>query len=227
MHSNVVAALACFTRAYTDLEAATNLAKSGYVGQARTLLRGAYESAGLARVLAKEPEEADKWVFREHWIPDGRVRKSIAQRLGEGSKLAYDTFYQRASDMAHPTAAYTLPYLFTEDGRVKPRFKPSSHPAMTDLALHEVLLGAIFCCFAVRLGAVDESIIDPNWRQSLTELARKVTGLPMEHLDRDWDAERSQFVRIRESVMTSEQLNTTLLDHANSFDNVKRRSDEA
>lgn len=226
MHSNVVAALACFTRAYRNLEAATTLAKSGYGGQARILLRDVYESAGLARMLAHDPEAADQWVFREHWIPDGQVRRHIAQRIGEESRLAYDTFYQRASDMAHPTAQYTLPYLFAEDGRVRPQLKSRPNTVANDLTLLEVLLAAIFCCFAVRMAAVDESIIDPKWRQTLTELARRVTGQPLEHLDRDWQAERNEFARLRANVKTCDDLEDVLREHPNSYDNVRERADD-
>src|SRR5690349_4110114 len=71
--SNELSALACYTRAFRGLRAATILATEGLYLEARVYMRDVYESAGLGRLLAMNPKKADKWLLQERWIKDNEV----------------------------------------------------------------------------------------------------------------------------------------------------------
>lgn len=90
---NDLGSLACFTRAFRDLRAATLLAMTGYSSASRAVLRSAYEAAGLGRLLSHQPQLAEKWLRNGRWVPDREVRRDIeAQTIsqGEGSQLSTD-----------------------------------------------------------------------------------------------------------------------------------------
>src|SRR5215467_11744278 len=71
---NDLSATACFGRAYRQLRAAVTLLMSGYYTEARVILRSTYECAAAARMLAKDPQRAEKWLRKERWFPDREVR---------------------------------------------------------------------------------------------------------------------------------------------------------
>ncbi len=75
--SNDFAALACLARAVRQLDAALQLALFGYYSEVPTLVRGAYESAGLARIVAKDDEKGERWVRQGAWVPDREVRAEL------------------------------------------------------------------------------------------------------------------------------------------------------
>lgn len=52
---------------------------------------------------------------------------------------------------------------------------------------------AIFACFALRNAAAGEGALPPSWRQDLKEVAEKVIGTSLPHLERDWYEEQKRY----------------------------------
>jgi hypothetical protein len=65
MFANDYGARVCLTVAARQLRASAFLAFIAYYPESRILLRSVYESASLARVLAKDPDLAERWL-RKH-----------------------------------------------------------------------------------------------------------------------------------------------------------------
>jgi len=221
---NDLGAFACFTRTFRDLRGATLLTLRGYHGQARALLRGAYEAAGLGRLLAKDPELAEKWLRKEHWIPDREVRAYIkTQTLPDDDGSPYQEFYKLASAWAHPSARSTVPLVLEPDGSVHPKLMTRFDPDAVETMLREIAAEAVFACFALQRALVDIEVLPATWRQRLAELATEVMGHEMPHLNRDWDAEQRRFEAMQAHVLPADQLEDHLRTHPNSWDNVRSR----
>ncbi|HEY9562629.1 MAG TPA: hypothetical protein VIR30_02565 [Nocardioides sp.] len=114
--ANEFGAIACFSRSHGSLRAATALAVSGYYTDVEPLLRSAYESASLGRMLAKQPELADKWLLQNEWTPDRIVRRWVEEERGPGEADAYAAYYRQASNATHPTAQAALRSIAFDDG---------------------------------------------------------------------------------------------------------------
>lgn len=71
---NDISALACLGRSYRQLRAAVTLMMNGYCTEARVILRSVYGNAAVARMLARDPQKAEKWLRKQHWYPDREVR---------------------------------------------------------------------------------------------------------------------------------------------------------
>jgi hypothetical protein len=93
VYPNDVSALACLTRAYWLLRASYMLMISGYPQEVRVLLRVVYESSGLARMLARDPDRAEKWLREQHWFPDREVRRWFAESVPNDSNSASDCLF--------------------------------------------------------------------------------------------------------------------------------------
>lgn len=91
--TNVVGALACYTRAFRGIRAATILATSGLYLESRVYARDIYESASLARMLAKRPDKADSWMLADRWINDNEVRQYAHHFTAPGTPIA-DSAYR-------------------------------------------------------------------------------------------------------------------------------------
>src|SRR5438874_1901765 len=74
---NDLAAVTLLARALTELSAALHLSVSGFHSEIASIIRGPYESAGLARVLAKDPDLAERWLREGTWVPDRQVRGTL------------------------------------------------------------------------------------------------------------------------------------------------------
>jgi len=83
--ANDFCAHACLTMACRQLQATQVLLLHSFYSEARILLRTVYESAGIARMLAKEPELADRWLRKRHWFPERQVRDWLDGAFGRGS----------------------------------------------------------------------------------------------------------------------------------------------
>ena len=224
---NDLGSFACFTRTFRDLRAATHLALSGYEGQARALLRDAYESAGLGRLLAHDLELAEKWLRKGHWVPDRVVRASIeGQVLPDGEQSPYQEYYRLASAWAHPTARSTVPLVLDPDGATQPKLLTRFNQGTLEMLLREIVGEAVFACFALKRAMVDEQILLPAWREQLAKLAEEISGQAMPHLHRDQEAEQRDFEAIQANVLSADQLEDYLRDHPNSWDSVRRRTTE-
>ena len=110
MFPNDFAALACLARAYRLLRGTFTLMVWGYGTEAQVLLRSVYEAAALARMLAKDPTRAEKWVRKQQWFPDREVRSWFANAGANNASTPeeilkiYGTAYKQGSVRAHPTA---------------------------------------------------------------------------------------------------------------------------
>ncbi|WP_412539443.1 hypothetical protein R8Z50_26825 [Longispora sp. K20-0274] len=220
---NDFSARACLTRSYRQLRAAITLLTYGYYGEALATLREVYESAGLARVLAKDAKMAEQWIKKGQWFPDSKVRGWIADAwdLSEDKAGIYGQHYKRMSAWAHPTASSSM-HLVTF-GEAGPSFRTETVYDATffGLCMKEIAATAVFACFAVRNAAANEALIDPAWRKQLHELTEKISGEELEHLQRDWDAEERRFEALVERVRPEAELDDHLREHPLSWENLK------
>lgn len=229
---NEVSALACYTRAFRGLRAAGILATESLYHEARKQARDVYESAGLARMLAKRPDKAEAWLVQERWIKDNEVRQYIENLLLPQieTESPYRRFYRDACDQVHPMARSTLPLIWTAGAAVA-HFEPKleSRPDEVELekVLKELIAVAVFVGFTIlRAAAGDESWAPPQWRRALFELA--VEALPDmddSHLQRDWAGEQREYEAVQAAVVHEHDLSQRLDAHPNSQRNVHRRRD--
>lgn len=226
---NEVAALACYTRAFRSLRAAALLATDGLYHEARTQLRDVYESAGLARMLAKRPDKADEWLVRQRWVKDNEVRDYIEKLVlpnMPAEDSPYRAHYRDTCEVLHPTARSTLPLVWSAaDARFRPRLQGEYDETELSTVLLEIAAEAVFVGFTILRAAGDESWAPPEWRQALYELAADVLpGTDLSHLHRDWVQEERNFQRIQSAVLRADQIEEAISTHPNSQRNVRLRA---
>jgi len=225
---NELSALACYTRAFRALRAATVLAMEGLYLEARVYLRDVYESAGLGRVLAMKPEKAEAWLISERWVKDNEVRQFIESLVMPGqsaSNSPYREYYRQAGDLHHPTARACLPLVLNEpDGMCEPILESIFDADTIDAVLREIALESTFVCFTIITAAADPDAINPDWRRDVHELATELSGeINLTHLERDWETERARFEDFQRHVLTGRDMNAALHTDPNSVHNVRRR----
>ncbi len=225
--TNEVAALACYTRAFRALRAATILALEGLYLEARVYARDVYESAGLARYLAKRSAKADEWMEGK-WVKDNEVRQYAERFVApvEGVPSSpYREYYRQSSDLHHPTVWGCLPLLFAgPEEPCRPRLASEYSEGDLEKVLHEIASEAVFVCFTIINAAADPLVLWPEWRKAVEDLARELA--PEEdwsHLERDWEAMRREFEELRSHMIDSAAIDAELDRHPNSVQNVKRR----
>lgn len=203
--ANVVSSVACFTRAYRQVRAALLLAHVGYYSEVGLLLRGAYESAGTGQRLAKEPDEADKWLRKNQWWPEKVVRarlRALVERDVADADMDYAAFYRVVSADSHPTAVSTVGLLNVDAVGFRPRLSSQYDEAAFTEMLWRSAAVCVFACFALRNATPDERVLHPEWRRALHECMRvlsQASGKGAEavaHLDRDWGMERDHWKMI-------------------------------
>jgi hypothetical protein len=223
--ANDLSATACLARAFRQLRAAITLMMSGYYAETYVILRGAHECAGAARMLAKQPDRADKWLRNQAWWPDREVRNWFADspnsvRTSEEIKSSYSFAYRRLSRWSHPTALACLRLVMgDEDG---PRLDVESKFAEDEFrdCVVSITGAALFSCFALRNAAVSEKAIDPQWRQRLYELARVITDSDMAHLERNWEQEQHLYDALQQRVQAADNLISKLRNDPRSWQNL-------
>jgi hypothetical protein len=228
---NDLAAFACLIRSYRALRGASSLLLLGYYGEVRLILRSVYESATLSRMLAKEPQLAEKWLRKDRWFPDREVRAWMAgmrtNNPAEASELAegYARVYRQMSTWAHPTALSCLPLISPDDDDLT---RPGLHlstkfdaDAVKSVIL-EITFAAVFACFAFKNCLVDERAIHPQWRQYLYDFARRVSGQDMPHLERDWEEQQRFYEELARKVQSADHLDDHLRQSPFSWDNISR-----
>jgi hypothetical protein len=220
---NELAAAVVLARGYRQLQAAWVVTSHGFLAEARNLLRSVYESAGLARVLAKEPKLADEWVREGKWVPDGRVRQWLGDVRHDAPEEVgkYQDLYAEASAWAHPTAKSCMCQLSVEEDHfyLSPSISFDEEASRGTVAL--LAATALFACFAFRNAVVDERAIDPAWRKDLYDLAREASADPMPHLDRDWAAENAHYDAVMANLRDRRYLNGQLRTHPRAYANLK------
>lgn len=220
---NDLAAAVALARSYRQLQAAWVVTSHGFLAEARNLVRSVYESAGLARVLAKDPKLADQWIRDGKWFPDVRVRQWLSDvRHDPPEKVStYQNFYSEASAWAHPTAESCMGQLSVKDDHffLNPKITFDERASRATIAL--LADSALFACFAFRNAVVDERAIDPAWRKDLYDLAREISGEPMTHLDRDWEAEKDHYDAVMANLRDRRYLKGQLRTHPRAYANLK------
>lgn len=234
---NAVASVACFTRAYRQLRAAALLAHAGYYSEVGSLLRGVYEAAGTGQKLAKEPEEAERWLEKEEYWPEKKVRSRLnglveTDEERQEAERQYAAFYRLASAEAHPTAASTLPLLSVSGGTISPRLETTFEQSQFENCLWRIAAVGTFACFAMRNAAVNERAIPPGWRALLHALQAQLVEAKgsgdedLSHLKRDWEAEQRSFNEIVERTLRAEGIEERLRAHPLSWDNLNESGDD-
>ena len=230
--SNELSALACYTRSFRGLRAATVLAMEGLYLEARVYLRDVYESAGLGRLLAMNPKKADDWLLRERWIKDNEVRQYVEKFTmpgGSEGSSPYREYYRQASELHHPTMRGCLPLILdSADAICVPRLESSFDSDILDKILHEIAVECTFVCFTMINAAASPDIIWPEWRKAVHELAMSLVGdSDLDHLKRDWDADQERFDAIASHVLAGDDAEQAIDQHPNSVRNTVRRSRES
>jgi len=228
LFSNVVAGLSGLIRASQGLQAAAMLAVFGFYTEARATIRGVYESAGVARMLAHDPEVSEKWMRKNEWIPDRRSREFAAAMAGgdEDAKIPHQEYYKRASASAHPSALTTLPYMFDSNGNIRAMLYPEFNADLFISLSNEITVEALFVAYCFKNALADPDMMPPDWYRALAQHAREFSGLPLDHLEDDWEERERRFRSLHSQVRPAEEIDDFLRAHPNSAYNLKQRAGE-
>ncbi|QUC61955.1 hypothetical protein IOD14_37185 [Streptomyces sp. A2-16] len=219
---NDLAAAVALARSYRQLQAAWVVTAHGFLAEARNLLRSVYESAGLARVLAKDPKLADRWIRDGKWFPDVRVRQwlSDVRRDPPDEVEKYQHFYTEASAWAHPTAESCMGQISVEEDHFHLNPNITFDEAACKETVSLIASTTLFACFAFRNAVVDERAIDPAWRRDMYDLAREMSNESLPHLDRDWEAEKAHYDAVMANLRDRRYLKGQLSTHPRSYANL-------
>jgi hypothetical protein len=228
--TNLLAAVACYTRAFRGIRTATLLATSGLYLEARVYARDVYESSSLARMLAKRPDKADEWLRADHWINDNEVRQFAQKFTAPGMPItesAYRDYYRIASDLHHPTAMACLPLVLASPVEpCMPRLASEYDEEAFENVLKEIALECGYVCLTMINAFADPEAIPPGWRHAVTEFVRAIgSEMDWSHLERDWEEDARRFEDLAAHVIGADRLPDVLREHPNSLDNVRRRRD--
>jgi len=222
---NSTAALACLSSAFRGIRAATLLAVQGYSTEARTIVRRTYETAALARMLAKDAHLAERWFEKGEWFPDRKVRQWFGVQSQPGDEhSSYQDFYREASAYAHPTVKSTVP-LIVADGRLsRMSLDTKPEPGEALVVLREIAAEALFVCLAARNALASPDSLGPDWTKSLEELATDI-GVDLPNLRTNYDSAAAKYERFVAQIMPASEVDRYLQEHPNGYDNTKRRAD--
>lgn len=218
---NELAASACLTRAFDDIRAALRLAQGGHYAASRTVLRSSFESATTARMLAMEPELADRWFRKGEWFPDKEVRAWADYKDDE-----YRAFYRSLSADAHPTAAANLRFLDVGGRTYAPLLSVRFDRRRFEDLMSEITASALLLAFATRNCMASPDALPPDWYRDLKKLAEEVApDESFDHLERDWSDEQDRWERVQDQILGPEDLQKLLSEHPNSMTNIKKRAE--
>jgi hypothetical protein len=221
---NVVGGASCLTLATRQTRAALHLLLWGYYTEVRSLLRAAYESASLSRMLAHDPKTAERWLQRSSWVPQKHVDAWSGEGLGfdDVAVKSFGRAYGQFSIFAHPSAQAALASTEVDDDTMSFRIASKLDTHIAGTILLEIEAVAVFACFALRNASVDERALDPRWRAAVHEAAATALGTDLPHLERDWAAEQAAFVELRRRARDVSELDHELRQNPNSWDNLQR-----
>lgn len=221
---NDFAAMACFARLYRQLRAATLLVAMGYYSEVATVLRGVYETGALGRYLAKQPDEAEKWLKKQEWIPDRKVR----QWWGDNDRM-YATWYRFYSNRTHPTARACAPLLHIGEEQVTTKFSTVFDNDAVEGCLLEVAWASLWACFSLQNAAARVDILPPSWRREVAEFANDL-GVVMEartgvrpdfsHLERGWEKDEEIWAGFVQRLANASNVDKILDEHPRSVRNI-------
>lgn len=224
---NNVAALACQARAYQAIQAAANLCAMGFYVEANATIRGAYEAAGLARTLAKKTDFAERWLHADEWVKD-KISKEFADEMmrdaDPGARSPHWENYQHLSRWAHPLASSTLRFLISPDGEYALSLYPTPNEDEFRQTARHITLQALFVAFTFKNAAVSEDAIPAFWLMDLREVARMITGLDLDSLERDWEQHQRRYESIAGKIRHDSELQEALDSDPDSFRNRRNRT---
>lgn len=223
---NNIAAHACLLRAYQGLQAAACLCVLGFYTESLATIRVVYEAAGLARALAHKTEDAEKWLHHDHWKNDGFSRKFAKEMTASSADagVAYQEFYERASQYAHPMARSVLPFLFGANGdSYGMRLYPELDGDQFKSVAREITVEALFVGFALKNAAAEVEALPPEWLQRLAAAAERITGTPVADARRDWKEFERRHDLLQGKIRHDEDLEEALDSDPDSLRNRKRR----
>ncbi|MGW5270167.1 hypothetical protein ACWEQ4_16200 [Rhodococcus sp. NPDC003994] len=223
---NNMAAHACLIRSYQGLQASACLCVQGFYAEALATTRVVYESAGLARALAHKTADAEKWLHEGHWKNDGFSRK-FGREMSAASTdagIAYQQFYEHASQYAHPMATSVLPMLFGNNGdRYGPRLYPEFDGHQFSKVARQITIEALFVAYALRNAAAEVEVLPPEWLKELAVLAELVTGEQVSDVQRDWVEFERRHRMLLGKVRHDDELDGALDADSASVRNRKKR----
>lgn len=224
--ANELGGTVALARTGMQMRAAYILAAHGFNAEVRNLLRSAYESAGLARVIAKDGQIAERWLKEGHYFPDSAVRRWIRKIRNDPQSTVegFKDFYENYSAWAHPTATSCLPLVKVDNDRLILDPSVSYDSTRSRTVLMEIAIVGLFACFAWRNAFVDETILPTAWRRDLYDLARKMSGDYMPHLERDWQDEESRHQKFLENIKNASEMDETLRNDPGSWHNLRPRA---
>lgn len=223
---NNTAALAGLIRAYQGLQAAAHLAVLGYYTEARAMIRGVYESAGLARMFSRDSALAEKWLRKGDYVPD-RTSREFAEALAGGdpkARIPHQQYYKTASANAHPSAFSTMPYVLDADGNWRPKLYPEFDEKEFSYLAFELTAEVIFVCYCLRNALVNPAFLAP-WLDALDEFHRAFTGEPLTHLNEGREERDALHDKLVQYILPDDQLKNFLTANPNSFDNIRARAE--
>ncbi len=220
--ANVLGGQACLHLAQRQLRAAVHLLLFGYYSEVRCLLRASYESAGLGRMLAKEPDKAERWLRKMSWFPDREVRAWLKEtgRVTGDQHADFGRFYGRLSKLGPPNSLVRAAHGGNDRREHHLRPRDAAQLGTCRTLLDELAATAIFCAFALRNAAVSEQALDPEWRRDLYAAMEDLTGQVQPHLQRDWDLERAQYDRLAERTRDVVELGDELRSNPRAWHNL-------
>lgn len=220
--ANTLAAWLCFRRATEQLRVGFMAALLGHYSEIGLLVRAVYESAGLGRKLALEPEEAEHWLRDGSWHPDREVRKWIRERRGDED--AGKEYYQHASDHAHTTFVSTLAYWPEIESRARPMADHIFDEADARSAMRGITMGGLFAVHCLRNACPEELVFPTDLRRAIVDLTSRAGG-ETDHLEREWRDEETRRQRMLDRVQDVAGLDERLDRDPNSIRNLRSESE--
>ena len=224
---NNMGAHSLLLRAYQGLQASANLCALGFYRDSTAVLRTVYEATGLARTLAHKTELAERWLHGGDWVKD-KISRDFADEMrsdttSTDSPSPHWTHYQTMSQYAHPLARSVLSLLFTREGKYQPDLSPDFDADWCKETARIITYVGLFVAFTCRNAMADFDALPPSWHQALAELARKISGQSLEHLNDDWAARQERYKALTSQVRHTEELNDALDADPDSLRNRVRR----
>lgn len=211
-------------RALSALKAAVALAVAGYYTEVEVLLRSAYESASLGRMLAKEPGLADEWLTKNTWVPDRRVRRWIEERRGDGSSIAFADYYRQASNATHPTANAALRSVRSDEEAWELGLVPEFEEQTVMTLLGMCASATAFVCSALRNSAAEDEALMPGlgpWIKDIVDrIGNRLEGEGSRD-STDWEEVERRRVELVERARPTVELDKELNSNPMSWRQLK------
>lgn len=223
---NATAALAAFTRAFHDVQAAITLCQVHMYPQALNLTRSVYEAASIGRAMAKSPKIADQWL-QGKWQADVKARQFVRNVMMADSEPnekeeaveAYLQSYQLLSQWAHITPTSALaPYIRDSPEGYAVDLYPRFNEDSLRFTLKTVLQQTVFLTYAVRNSSARLEVFGTQWLKDLDELGQKVSGNHIEELNLDYEELERRHQSLLKNIRNNSEFKRSTKHDRNSID---------